>query len=183
MSVSMAMKNGNHQRNDLLRVTISLAHLLFAVCISGMSVTYSATRFPAQAPPLPDISLLHLPNVAWGFEMSEYVIRTMFCGMVLLFLTHTNRTTILIRFLNLYAVVYLLRSLMLWATSFPETDAHVLCKSRLQLNSTAELFAKTMRVVWTSGMASRGGRTCGDYMYSGHSASLTMFALFLSECK
>lgn len=42
---------------------------------------------------------------------------------------------------------------------------------------------RTLEIFLGFGMSMQGVRTCGDYMFSGHTVVVTMLNFFISECK
>jgi hypothetical protein len=56
----------------------------------------------------------------------------------------------------------------------------------LLLQPGSSLWSKAERafVIWRGfGMSIQGVRTCGDYMFSGHTITVTMLNFFVTECK
>lgn len=76
-------------------------------------------------------------------------------------------------------------------TSLSVPGAHLQCKPRNYTtvdpsNVYQELYQKMSQayVIWRgAGMSIQGVRTCGDYMFSGHTVALTMLNFFITECK
>lgn len=76
-------------------------------------------------------------------------------------------------------------------TSLSVPGTHLQCQPRIYpviepRNVYAELAQKVSQayVIWRgAGMSIQGVRTCGDYMFSGHTVALTMLNFFITECK
>lgn len=77
-------------------------------------------------------------------------------------------------------------------TSLSVPGAHLQCQPRLTPDEPwartayGELYNKISMayVIWRgAGMSIQGVRTCGDYMFSGHTVALTMLNFFITECR
>lgn len=101
------------------------------------------------------------------------------------------RFILLRRFFALSGTVFLLRCVTMLITSLSVPGAHLQCQPRnsdmaVPKNIYKELTTKISQayVIWRgAGMSIQGVRTCGDYMFSGHTVALTMLNFFITECK
>ncbi|KAK0075361.1 hypothetical protein PV326_011655, partial [Microctonus aethiopoides] len=94
------------------------------------------------------------------------------------------------RFFALSGTVFLLRCVTMLITSLSVPGAHLQCQPRPQPDDPwartayGELYNKISMayVIWRgAGMSIQGVRTCGDYMFSGHTVALTMLNFFITE--
>lgn len=67
-------------------------------------------------------------------------------------------------------------------TSLSVPGSHLECAPRPYGDIWAKL-EKALEIWRGFGMSVRGVRTCGDYMFSGHTVTLTMLNFFITECK
>lgn len=95
------------------------------------------------------------------------------------------------RFFALSGTVFLLRCVTMLITSLSVPGAHLQCQPRTSsYQGNASLFSdltykiSQAYIIWRgAGMSIQGVRTCGDYMFSGHTVALTMLNFFITECK
>lgn len=116
------------------------------------------------------------------------------------------------RFFALTGSVFLLRCVTMIITSLSVPGAHLECAPRVRNNPIfashdtiyfkyvtcfllfmsrnaqpyGDMWAKLDKAlhIWNGfGMSVQGVRTCGDYMFSGHTVILTMLNFFITECK
>lgn len=67
-------------------------------------------------------------------------------------------------------------------TSLSVPGRHLSCVARPYGNWQDKL--KQAFIIWNgAGMSMQGVRTCGDYMFSGHTVTLTLLNFFITECK
>jgi len=131
-------------------------------------------------PPLPDLFLDNMPHIPWAFEMCEVT------GTILLFLWagvlifHKHRFILLRRFFALSGTVFLLRCFTMLITSLSVPGTHLKCNPRPFGDWMTRLY--NAYLIWKGlGMSIQGVRTCGDYMFSGHTVALTMLNFFVTE--
>ena len=102
-----------------------------------------------------------------------------------------HRFILLRRFFALSGTVFLLRCVTMLITSLSVPGTHLQCNPRVVKDSDewkkhGELWTKIQHayIIWRgAGMSIQGVRTCGDYMFSGHTVALTMLNFFITECK
>ncbi|KAK3099755.1 hypothetical protein FSP39_009154 [Pinctada imbricata] len=131
-------------------------------------------------PPLPDMVLDNIKYLPWGSKVAEICLLTLSITWLLLMVFHKSRLVAMRRILILLGTMYLVRSVCIYVTSIPVPDTHKACD--VYPNST--FLNKTHRayLIWSRlGMTVMGNRTCGDYIFSGHTVMLTMVNLFLIE--
>lgn len=110
---------------------------------------------------------------------------------VILYLFLFLRFILMRRFFALSGTVFLLRCVTMLITSLSVPGAHLQCQPRnYSSQEGASLFDDLATkishayVIWRgAGMSIQGVRTCGDYMFSGHTVALTMLNFFITECK
>lgn len=112
------------------------------------------------------------------------------------------RLILLRRMFSLTGTVFLLRCITMLITSLSVPGVHLECTSQVNcevrkvfslifiivdfFQSYGDVYAKmrqAFRIWYGMGMSLRGVRTCGDYMFSGHTTAVTLLNHFVTECE
>ena len=187
---------------ELMKCFVSFLYVQTAFLVTAYVMVLAHERVPEmkENPPLPDIILDHLPRIPWAFQMYEAIGLVLGVMWLALLLFHRHRFIVLRRTFALTGTIFLLRSVTMIITSLSVPGKHLDCQpyqmksvgakvSRaLYIWSCLGLGLQVTRVTpsldlhchWSAG-SPQGVRTCGDYMFSGHTCVLTLFNFFITE--
>lgn len=132
--------------------------------------------------PLPDVVLSNTEPRPWAFEYSEFcVLFNVFCGVVLVLL-HTSRWILLRRAVFVYTIINIYRAVTVAVTILPNSVRGLDCAPRAPSFSVDAVGAAFWRVTSACGFRIAGEpRTCGDWIFSGHTASMVWANLVVAE--
>lgn len=172
------------------KALLALMYVVAVTWITAFVMVIVHDRVPdmQRYPPLPDIFLDNVPLIPWAFDMCEVTGTILFTMWLILLLFHKHRFILMRRFFALSGTVFLLRCVTMLITSLSVPGAHLQCHPRFYTTKGHSLFADLARrlsqafIIWRgAGLSIRGVKTCGDYMFSGHTVALTMLNFFITE--
>ncbi|XP_076063863.1 sphingomyelin synthase-related protein 1-like isoform X1 [Oratosquilla oratoria] len=167
---------------EYIKTVISGLYMFLVTWITAIVMVFVHDRVPDKErhPPLPDIFLDNVPLISWAFYMCETTIVLLALIWFVILFFHKHRSIALRRFMALSGSVFLLRCATMFITSLSVPGTHLECAPRSQ----SDLMTKFHQawVIWRGGgLSIKGVRTCGDYMFSGHTSALTMLNFFITE--
>eukprot|EP01113_Clastostelium_recurvatum_P034627 TRINITY_DN4718_c3_g1_i1.p1 TRINITY_DN4718_c3_g1~~TRINITY_DN4718_c3_g1_i1.p1 ORF type:complete len:366 (+),score=37.65 TRINITY_DN4718_c3_g1_i1:74-1171(+) len=180
--VAVCCDDGLMCSRNIPRGLFSVSYALVVSFITACVMTIVHERVPntAMYPPLPDLMLDNLPHIPWAFEVCEVFILTMaviFCTMLA---GHKQRWIVFRRFMAITGTVFFLRCITMFVTSLSVPGTHLKCD--VPIGATREeKFRHAIRIFTHFGLSVSGLKTCGDYMFSGHSVMLTLLNYFINE--
>ncbi|CAF1024878.1 unnamed protein product [Didymodactylos carnosus] len=166
------------RKKTLCAFLIAIAAAMF--CSFIIVIVDERLPDPKRHPPLPDLILDNIPQMKWAFTVTEYMIVIEFSTLVAIIMFHRHRLIILRRFFIIAAALLFLRGLTMVFTSLPVATKITDCKPHRLLNMTARL-KKALFIFIGQGLSVYGVRTCGDYLYSGHTCTLILSTHFINE--
>ncbi|XP_063698896.1 ceramide phosphoethanolamine synthase-like isoform X2 [Culicoides brevitarsis] len=175
---------------EFFKTIVSLGYAFLVTWITAFVMVVVHERVPdmKRYPPLPDIFLDNVPTIPWAFHMCELTGTLLFSIWVCLLVTHKHRMVLLRRFFALAGTVFLLRCVTMLITSLSVPGTHLECTPSDKYEGSERLidmFASRINrayTIWSGlGMTIQGVRTCGDYMFSGHTVALTLLNFFITE--
>jgi hypothetical protein len=166
------------------RLIFSFAYLALVAFITAFTMTVAHVRLPdtKSYPPLPDIFLDNVPLIPWAMLMSEFMICSGLLILFVIILLHKRRMIVLRRFNVICGTLFLFRSLTMVVTSLAVPGSHLECeKLPIETDNLEAVLAHVWSITKGGGMTMNGVRTCGDYMFSGHTLVLTLCNLTIVE--
>lgn len=171
--------NNNEHKLCSLQTGVALLFAAFTMILNFLVIAIIHERVPNQ-PPLPDISFDLLPEAAWGLSVAEYTISILaFIVFILLFM-HRHRVILLRRLCLIMGIIYLARAICMASTQVPliKTDycAPKMTPEQYQSWSyyLSEISYRVFHMMLGFGLSINGRHVyCGDYIFSGHTVTLT----------
>ncbi|XP_064617112.1 sphingomyelin synthase-related protein 1-like [Liolophura sinensis] len=167
---------------ELWKTFLSFVYVFTVFLITAFVMVVVHDRVPdmQKYPPLPDLFLDNMPLVPWAFQMCELigVVLSGICFGILFF--HKHRFILMRRLFSILGTVFLLRSITMLLTSLSVPGVHLQCAGKVY----GDIWSKIERtlVIWKGfGMSLQGVRSCGDYMFSGHTSMITLMNFFITE--
>ncbi|KAH8302340.1 hypothetical protein KR044_005364, partial [Drosophila immigrans] len=177
---------------EYFKTAVSLGYSFVVTWITSFVMVIVHERVPdmKRYPPLPDIFLDNVPHIPWAFNMCEITGSLLFTVWLIVLIFHKYRMVLLRRFFALAGTVFLLRCVTMLITSLSVPGTHLQCNQKdfaiddPNVDMIGALIIRMTRAyrIWSGlGMSIQGVRTCGDYMFSGHTVALTLLNFFITE--
>ncbi|KAL4708358.1 hypothetical protein ACJJTC_019594 [Scirpophaga incertulas] len=173
---------------EVWKTAIALGYVFLVTWVTAVVMVIVHDKVPdmKKYPPLPDLFLDNVPHIPWAFDMCEITGSLLMAIWLVVLFFHKHRFIILRRFFALAGTVFLLRCFTMLITSLSVPGSHLKCEPRSYPPADdLTVWGRRLRQaydIWSgAGMSVRGVRTCGDYMFSGHTVALTLLNFFITE--
>ncbi|KAH3747465.1 sphingomyelin synthase-related protein 1-like [Dreissena polymorpha] len=180
----IASKNGSYTQNsdpEIFKTLLSFIYVFVVFLLTAfiMTVVHDRVPDPQKYPPLPDIFLDNMPYVPWAFEVCEMIGVVMFSIWAIILFFHKHRFILMRRMFSMLGTTFLLRCVTMLITSLSVPGIHLQCGQKF-----GTWYSKMTRTfeIWSGfGMSIQGVKSCGDYMFSGHTSCITLLNFFITE--
>lgn len=160
----------------LMKVIVTVTFLLFSAFVTAFVMVMVQYRVPEQQkyPPLPDVILDAIPLIPWAFKVAEVLLSVEASIVLIIILFHKHRLVVIRRILCIMATAFLMRSVTMYVTSLSVPGTHLQCQNLDIDTPWEEKLDRAIEIATGFGLSINGVQTCGDYMFSGHTVSLTI---------
>merc|ERR1719369_2019913 len=177
--------DGRFQSNRIpgepLKTFLSALFLGTGFLATTFSLAFTHERVP-DIKPLPDVLLDNIKYQSWGLDVSEYLLMISTISAVVVVLLHSHRLVILRRIWLLLGILYYYRALTMFITVLPKADETYLCQPRASNLSAGLVVNRVLTLISGGGLSINGKQVyCGDYIFSGHTVTLTMGYLAIKQ--
>eukprot|EP00756_Hemistasia_phaeocysticola_P051002 Hpha_TRINITY_DN26185_c0_g1::TRINITY_DN26185_c0_g1_i1::g.155431::m.155431 len=168
--------------STVAKLMFSVVYLLLVALMTALVMVIVHDRVPTQEtyPPLPDVILDNIPVIPEAFKAAEAMALVMLTMFALIVVLHRHRVVVVWRLFSITGSVFLLRCFTMYVTSLSVPGRHLECSGVIGV-TLDEKMAHAMNIATGAGMSLAGVRSCGDYMFSGHTSILTLLNLSIIE--
>merc|ERR1719250_591134 len=164
-----------------LKTLLSALFLGTGFLATTASLAFTHERVP-DIDPLPDIVLDNIKYQSWGLDVSEYLLMISTISAVVVVMLHTHRLIILRRIWLLLGVLYYYRALTMFVTVLPKADETYTCMPRKNDTTALDYTKRILTIISGGGLSINGKHVfCGDYIFSGHTMTLTLGYLAIKQ--
>merc|ERR1719445_1115173 len=166
-----------------LKTLLSAIFLGTGFLATTASLAFTHERVP-ETEPLPDLFLDNIQYQNWGLDVSEILLMLNTFTAVFVILMHSHRTIILRRIWLVLGLLYYYRALTMCVTVLPKADQTYTCMPKTPRNeTTAMMYVQRVLTIISGGGLSINGKHvfCGDYIFSGHTMTLTLGYLAIKQ--
>ncbi|XP_063445713.1 sphingomyelin synthase-related protein 1-like [Mytilus trossulus] len=167
---------------EVWKTGVSIVYTFIVHFVTSFAIIVAQERMPdkKQYRPLPDVMLDSITYVPWAYKVTEGVILAGFITYFIILVFHKYRFILLRRMFVIAASIFLFRSICVIVTSLPMPQENFNCE-KLVFKNGWERFSRALEIYSGMGMKVSGLKTCGDYMFSGHTVTITTLILLINE--
>ena len=165
-----------------LKTFISFLFLVTGFLATTTSLALTHDRVP-DTEPLPDIVLDTIIYQQWGLDVSEILLMVSTGTAFLVVMLHSHRLIILRRIWLLLGILYYYRAITMFITVLPKADKTYICQPKSDNITMGLVVNRVLTLISGGGLLINGKQVyCGDYIFSGHTVTLTLGYLAIKQC-
>ena len=179
------LSSGQKIPGEPLKALVSLLFLGVSWVANTSSLALAHEFVPSSAP-LPDLVLDNITYQPWALDVSEILLMISLITAVVVVVFHKHRFVLVRRIWFLLGLLYFYRSVTIFVTVLPKSDAGYECTEKVgRENITALLIVNRVVTILSGGGLSINGKHvyCGDYIFSGHTVIFVMAYLCIKQCR
>jgi len=164
-----------------LKTLLSAFFLGAGFLATTISLAFTHERVP-ETEPLPDLLLDHVKYQEWGLDVSEVLLMLNTSVAVIVVMLHSHRTIILRRIWLILGLLYFYRAVTMCVTVLPKADMNYTCMPKKNETSAMMYVKRVLTIISGGGLSISGKHVfCGDYIFSGHTMTLTLAYLVIKQ--
>lgn len=173
---------GSRYPRELKKLLVACVFMFTNFVLTCISLAFVHEDRP-MTEPLPDQILDRFPYQKWALYGSEVLITIQVIATFTVVFFHKHRFIVLRRTMLIIGVLYLYRAITMWVTVLPSADPTYECAPKFGKPLTVkELFKRVFTIMTGFGLSINGNHIyCGDFIYSGHTMTITLGHLVISE--